>query len=281
RGACPRGAGARGRSAARVVHLRAATGGRRRRIDRNPRARPAPPRSRVAVPGATGFPRFSRITEPRVPATGPSLASRRLGLSEAERLNMDRRGLLFGLALAGSLLADGVSAQNFLCTGEVDDRRVNGNLTVVGVCELEDVEVRGNVRVPAGSSFFASDVRVRGNLIVNRALAVNVSSSTIDGNVNFEEVVGIASEVSDTKIDGNVILERNRTLVELLANDIRGNVEVVLNTGGVGLTANRIRGALECEGNDPAPLLLDNRVDDGANGQCAALAPPSAPEPRP
>src|SRR5690606_27389539 len=105
RGACPRGAGARGRSAARVVHLRAATGGRRR-IDRNPRARPAPSRSRVAVPGATGFPRFSRITEPRVPATGPSLAPRRLGLSEAERLNMDRRGLFFGLALAGSLLAD-------------------------------------------------------------------------------------------------------------------------------------------------------------------------------
>lgn len=196
---------------------------------------------------------------------------------------MDRQGLLCALALAALLFMEGARAQTILCTDDLDADRVNRNLTVVGFCELEDVEIRGNVRVLAGASLVARDVSIGGNLIADRALAVEISSSVIDGNVELEQLTGVSSVLSRTEIDGRVVIERNVSRIELVSNDIRGNVDVVLNTGGVELTANRIRGKLECERNQPPPLLLENRVEREAEGQCAepAPAPPPAPSPTP
>lgn len=58
---------------------------------------------------------------------------------------------------------------------------------------------------------------------------------------------------------------------ELAARSINGN-----------LLGNSIGGRLECERNRPAPLLVDNRVEGRAEGQCASLStpgPPSTPSP--
>lgn len=192
---------------------------------------------------------------------------------------MDRQGLLCTLALAASLSANGARAQTALCTDDTDVERVDGNLNVVGFCELDDVEIRGNVRVLAGGSLVARDVSIGGNLTASGALDVDVSSSVIDGNVELEELIGVSSALSRTDVYGNVVVERNLARVELVLSYVRGNVDVVLNTGGVELTANAIDGKLECERNEPAPVLEQNRVGKGAEGQCAPLSPAPAPRP--
>lgn len=180
--------------------------------------------------------------------------------------------------------ANDASAQDSNCPLDIGDRRVEGNLQIAAPCELNGTEVRGNVTLYAGGSLVARDVRIRGNLEGSRADFVDMDRSRIDGDIRLEELVGDLSSIELTEIRGNLLLENNRSRVEILNNDIRGDMQAVGNTGGVLIAGNTIDEDLECAANTPTPFGVGNRVDEDTEGQCEDLQaepPQSAPAPPP
>ena len=104
--------------------------------------------------------------------------------------------------------------------------------------------------------------------------------SRIDGNVRLEELVGDETTIEGTNIDGDILLARNRSRLEIVNNDIHGGMFAIGNTGGLLISGNSFEENLDCTGNTPAPVGIANRVDVGAEGQCADLRPEgSTPEP--
>ena len=176
-----------------------------------------------------------------------------------------------------------VSAQQAGCPTASSNGEIRSDLNIVARCELENVEIRGNVTLFAGGSLIARDVHVRGNLEGSRADFVDLGESRIDGRVRLAELVGDLSKIESTEVRRDVDLTGNRSRFELLNNELGGDLRVVANTGGVLLAGNAIDDDLRCTGNTPAPTGFANRVDDDAAGQCENLRPeePPAPPPEP
>ena len=62
--------------------------------------------------------------------------------------------------------------------------------------------------------------------------------SRIDGNVRLEELVGDETTIEGTNIDGNILLARNRSRLEIVNNDIHGGMFAIGNTGGLLISGN-------------------------------------------
>ncbi len=183
---------------------------------------------------------------------------------------------------AFALHACNASAQDSNCLLDLGDVIVRGNVLIATSCELTGTEVRGNVTLFAGGSLIARNVRIRGSLAGSRADFVDMESSRVDGTVRLEELVGDVSTIELTDIRGNVVLEGNRSRLEILNNEIARDLRATGNTGGVWIAGNSIGDDLECSGNTPAPLGIGNRVDGDRQGQCESLqaeAPPPTPAP--
>jgi hypothetical protein len=187
--------------------------------------------------------------------------------------------------LAVSLHSGGASAQGTGCLAALP---IGGNLSIVGRCELEDTEIRGNVTLFSGGSLTARNVRIRGNLEGNRADFVDMQDSTVDGKIELSEFVGDLSSIEETEVRGDVNLTNNRSRLEILNNELGRNVQVRGNTGGVLISGNAVDDDLKCTGNTPAPTGVGNDVEGKSEGQCAALqaeeptpAPPPPPPPEP
>ena len=161
-----------------------------------------------------------------------------------------------------------------------EDGEIEGDVEIAIPCTLTDVEINGDVIVFAGGSLVANDVWIKGNLYTSRADFIAMQRSRIDGNVRLEELVGDETTIEGTNIDGDILLARNRSRLEIVNNDIHGGMFAVGNTGGLLISGNSFEENLNCTDNTPAPVGLANRVDDGAAGQCADLRPEaSTPEP--
>ena len=132
----------------------------------------------------------------------------------------------------------------------------------------------------SGGSLVANDVWIKGDLYTSRADFIDMEGSQIDGNVRLEELVGDETTIEGTNIDGDILAARNRSRLEIVNNDIHGGMFAIGNTGGLLISGNSFEGNLDCTGNTPAPVGIANRLDDGAEGQCANLRPEgSTPEP--
>ena len=164
-----------------------------------------------------------------------------------------------------------------ICISSLDDRRVDGTLNVVGRCQLDDIDVRGDVVVFAGGALIARSSRIRGDLDASRADVVDLDDVRIDGNVDLQDLVGDSSSIESSDIRGNVVLAGNRSRFEILDNVLNRDVRAAGNTGGLRIAGNAIGGDLECSGNAPAPTLAGNRIEGDAEGQCGS----SPPEPEP
>jgi hypothetical protein len=186
-------------------------------------------------------------------------------------------------AFAGALViyASSVSAQDTDCTSELGDIELRGDLNVAVACELSGTEIRGDVTIFSGGSLSARNVRIRGSVEGRRADFIELAGSRVDGNVSLHEFVGDRSRIEDTHIRGDTSLTSNRSVFELLDNELDGNVRVLGNTGGVLISRNDIDGRLDCFGNNPAPVGEDNRISRRGSGQCERLRPgtPGTPPP--
>ncbi len=193
-------------------------------------------------------------------------------------LYRDRR-LALALVLALALHGNEAHAQDNMCTGNLGDVRVRGNLNVTARCQLTGTDVRGNVVLFAGGALIARGARIRGNLeAADRADFVELDRVRVDGNLNLRDLVGDSSSIERTDIRGNAVLASNRSSFELLNSDFRGNLRASGNRGGLLISGNSIDGNLACAGNSPAPTGLGNRIDGDAEGQCANLRPEPEPD---
>ena len=188
---------------------------------------------------------------------------------------------LSGFALL-ALYTHCADAQNINCLfhGDEADHQIQGDVEIAIPCTLTNVEIDGDVIVFAGGSLVANDVWIKGNLYTSRADFIDMEHSVIDGNVRLEELVGDETSIESTNIDGDILLARNRSRLEIVNNDIHGGMLAIGNTGGVLISGNSFEKNVDCTGNTPAPVGMANRVDVGAVGQCADLRPEgSTPEP--
>jgi hypothetical protein len=179
---------------------------------------------------------------------------------------------------------DDGDARDRTCTSSFDDERVNGTLNVVGRCQLDDTDVRGDVLVFAGGALIARSSRIRGDLDASRADFVDLDDVRVDGDVELRELVGDSSRIESSVIGGNVALTGNRSRFEILDNELNRDLRASGNTGGLRIAGNSIGDDLVCSGNAPAPTLVGNRIEGEAEGQCAStppeLEPPEEPPPR-
>jgi hypothetical protein len=185
---------------------------------------------------------------------------------------------LSGFALL-SLHAHWADAQNVNCLfrGDDADGNIQGDVEIAVPCTLANVEIDGDVIVFSGGSLVANDVHIKGNLYTSRADFIAMERGQIDGNVRLEELVGDETTIQGTTIDGNILLARNRSRLEIVNNDIHGGMFAVDNTGGLLISGNSFETSLECLDNAPEPFGIANRVDGGALGQCADLRPEGSP----
>jgi hypothetical protein len=177
----------------------------------------------------------------------------------------------------------GSNGQDESCP-RVGEERVRGNLQIAAPCELTGTEVRGDVILYAGGSLIARQVRIRGSLDGSRADFVVMDRSRVDGDLRLAELVGDLSNIQRTEIRGSVLLQGNRSRLEILNNDVGRGMQVLGNTGGVLIAGNSFDGDLECAANTPMPLGVGNRVQGEQAGQCENLlaeAPQSVPTPTP
>ena len=106
--------------------------------------------------------------------------------------------------------------------GDEADGTIEGDVEIAIPCTLTNVEINGDVIVFAGGSLVANGVGIKGNLYTSRADFIAMERSRIDGNVRLEELVGDETTIEGTNIDGDILLARNRSRLEIVNNDIHG-----------------------------------------------------------
>lgn len=176
-----------------------------------------------------------------------------------------------GVVAAAAVVTSVSRALDVQCPPDLGDVQIDGTVLVAAPCQLDQTEVQGDVRVFAGGSVLADGADIRGNVEAQTADFVILRDSVVGGDVQLEDMVGDASSVVLSEIDGNVRLTENRSRLEIDDNRVDGNLEAESNTGGILFTDNVIDGNLMCRRNDPAPSGGGNRVSGREQGQCANL----------
>ena len=171
-------------------------------------------------------------------------------------------------AAGGGEAAGGTSPGS--CDGAIGAETVeNVEVPAGATCTLEGTTVTGNVRVRRDATLDARDVRVDGDVQGENARAVNVTrSSSVEGNIQVEQG---GSNVTRTRIDGDLQWESQRGRLVADRNVLGGNLQAESNRGGLAVTGNRIDGNLQCQSNSPAPTGGGNRVQGDKEEQCARL----------
>jgi MYXO-CTERM domain-containing protein len=157
------------------------------------------------------------------------------------------------------------------CPPELGRVTVDGNVQVTGACRLEGTIVKGNVLLYAGGSLVARDGVIDGNIQAAQADFVDVSRVTVKGSIQLDDLVGDLSMIRGTDVDGNIQLNGNRSVLEVVDNVVDGDVQGFSNTGGLLIADNVIRSNLQCKSNSPAPVGGNNQVFGNREDQCADL----------
>jgi hypothetical protein len=142
-----------------------------------------------------------------------------------------------------------------------------------------DVTVEGNVILQEGASLIVqgSGFTVNGNLQGNGVSKVTIQRSptgatiTIHGNVS---ITGATGEVDlfEVIIGGNLKISGSNGGPILVQNSqVSGNALFQKNTTDTafGIIGNTIVGNLVCNGNDPAPVVMNSTTSGQMNGQCS------------
>lgn len=132
-------------------------------------------------------------------------------------------------------------------TCELDGKKVKGNITVKedGVLEATYVKVKGNVFVEEYGEFYGTNVKIKGNLEAEGAKTVeldemNDGKSKVVGDVKLKYLMEDSARIEGVDIYGNVELEENYGVVNVLRNYIKGNVQAYKNHGMVNIEDNNM-----------------------------------------
>ena len=143
-----------------------------------------------------------------------------------------------------------LSFADYHCNGSIQNRSIDDNVSINKNCQLEHVNIKGNVMLYQG------------------AQAV-ISNSSIDGNLEskgrFNSIVA-----RDNRIDGNIQLEEGQT-IQLNSNQVEGDIQLKKNTQKIVVSDNVIDGNLQCESNRIQPTGGNNRVEGNKEDQCRRL----------
>jgi hypothetical protein len=191
--------------------------------------------------------------------------------------------LFLSIAISVAALIAGTSSVTAAVT-RCDDLLLPGTYDAVLVpkgkeCSVVgDVTVEGNVILQEGASLIVqgSGFTVNGNLQGNSVSKVTIQRSptgptiTIHGNVS---ITGATQEVSlfEVSIGGNLkISNSNGGPIIVLNSQVAGNALLQNNTTDTafGIIGNTIVGNLVCNGNDPAPVVMNSTVSGQTIGQC-------------
>ena len=163
-----------------------------------------------------------------------------------ETLTMARLCGWSGSVIAVLLYGIVAVAQSSPCGASSNVREVRGDLNIMSRCELNGTDVRGDVVLFSGGSLIARNVEISGDLEANRADFVDIADSVIDGEVELNELVGDRSIIAGSTIDGSIFLTANRSVLEILNNEVGDNIRAIGNTGGLTISGNSVEGRLEC-----------------------------------
>lgn len=162
-------------------------------------------------------------------------------------------------------------AEEFVCTGTVGAVALDNVFVPDGAtCVLHRTRMNGSVVVGTGARLLATSVTVNGNLQAEGAAAVSVGgASMIGGSVQI--VQGGSAAIGGARVNGDVLFDSNRGVIEATRNNVGGNMQVFQNVGGgVLLMGNRMKGNLQCKENMPAPTGNGNTAASKED-QCARL----------
>lgn len=174
-------------------------------------------------------------------------------------------------AAALAALSGGALAEEFTCTGKVgaktlDNVRVPPNAT----CTLDKTRVKGTLKVENDGTLSATKVVVIGNVQAEGAHKVTVrGGSRVGGSVQL--VQGGSATISDTAIDGDILLDENFGKLRVIANEVGGSVQVFQNDAQISISDNEIDGNLQCKENVPPPTGGGNIVHGNKEDQCSRL----------
>jgi len=141
-----------------------------------------------------------------------------------------------------------------------------------------DVTVEGNVILQEGASLIVqgSGFTVNGNLQGTGVSKVTIQRSPTEATITIHGNVSItgATEVDlfEVIIGGNLkISGSNGGPIIVLNSQVAGNALFQKNTTDTafGIIGNTIVGNLMCNGNDPAPVVMNSTVSGQMNGQCS------------
>ena len=180
--------------------------------------------------------------------------------------------------LLSLLLSAPTPGEDIHCDGETDGD-IDGNLNIATACTLTGVRVDGNVTLFAGGSLIAIESEIDGNIHGDRSDFVEIRNTDVRGNIRLSEMVGDASFLGDSTINGNLTLTNNRSRLEIARNYIENNVLLSENSGGVTIAGNIVDGNLQCKKNNPLPEGGDNSVSGSQKDQCQDLGQAEAPGP--
>jgi hypothetical protein len=177
-------------------------------------------------------------------------------------------GAVLGTVFGGLTVATPAFADERACRGTVravtlDDVRVPKGAS----CTLVGTRVKGNIKVERNATLVARKVNVGGNVQGEGARAVSVvGGSTVRGSVQVKQ--GGAATVTSSRINGDIQFDANRRYLRVNDSRVGGNIQVVGNRNGAQIHRNSVKGNLQCKENRPAPTGSKNSVGGNKEDQC-------------
>ncbi len=187
--------------------------------------------------------------------------------------------MAFMIAMGGLVMGESVAhAEDYECRGTLGAVTIVGNLLVPddATCTLNGTYVQGGIVVKSRATLYATGVEVTGGIQGESPAKLVVSGSRIGNSVSVRKggpitgQPGVALDISGTYINGDVQLEENVGSVSLRNNEVVGSIQANKNTGGLEITGNLIGNGLQCQDNNPPPVGGGN-IAKQKQGQCVNL----------
>ncbi|MDP9316624.1 MAG: hypothetical protein M3R24_38190 [Chloroflexota bacterium] len=186
--------------------------------------------------------------------------------------------IMVGLSLLVAVPA--AHAGDFECRGTIGQVTIAGNLIVPddATCTLNGTYIQGAIVVKSRSTLHAdgpwgAGIEATGGIQAQSPREIVVAGSRLGNSVSVTSggaIIGdpgVAVDLRDTYINGDVQVQSNIGSVSLQHNEIVGGVQASKNTGGVDISNNTIGNGLQCQDNNPAPTGGGN-IAKQMQGQC-------------
>lgn len=200
-----------------------------------------------------------------------------------------------GLIIAlGGVGFSSIALADYPCRSSLGKVTIDDNIVVQkATCTLNGTYVKGNVLVYSGGRLTTNRARIDGNIQAKDAISVTVmNSTTVDGDIQLENLRSASSAVTDSTVLGNIQLKTNRQAVTVERNEVdgdiqfenlrtfaisdksfvkdntvKGNIQLKSNYLPLYVERNKVDGDLQAFSNRANPLFISANTIDG-NLQC-------------